>query len=172
MLECLPLEVTMPVSRNLTHSTLHWDTAQRRSLYTSRADAKPNPNGEQIINFLFSSRLMEWARHQRSGPHPWNIARCTSLKLELSLQLKRKNLVSALLAFVHSLVTTFPILYTSLSSYSPTTVSLATIIPPTMAQQDILSPIWSQLQHFLRLLHHLADPLGDLIAHLSISLSP
>ena len=108
MLECVPLEVTMPVSRNLTHSALHWNTAHGRSLYKPCADAKPSPNREQIINFLFSSRLMEWARHQRSGPHPWNIARCTSLKLELSLQLKRKNLVSELLAFVHSLVTTFP----------------------------------------------------------------
>ena len=32
--------------------------------------------------------------------------------------------------------------------------------------QPILSPTWSQLQHSLQLLHHLADPLGDLIAHI------
>ena len=35
-----------------------------------------------------------------------------------------------------------------------------------MAQQPILSPTWSQLQHSLQLLHHLADPLGDLKAHI------
>ena len=36
----------------------------------------------------------------------------------------------------------------------------------TMDQQPTLSPTWSQLQYSLQLLHHLADPLGDLIAHI------
>ena len=77
----------------------------------------------------------------------------------------KKNSVSALLAFVHSLVTTFPTLYTSLSSYSSTIISM-TIITYPIAQQPILSPTWSHLQYSLQLLHHLADPLGDLIAHI------
>ena len=73
--------------------------------------------------------------------------------------------MSALLAFVHSLLTTIPSLCTSLSSYLSTIISM-TIITYPIAQQPILSPTWSQLQHSLQLLHHLADPLGDLIAHI------
>ena len=73
--------------------------------------------------------------------------------------------MSELLAFVHSLVTTFSTLYTSLSSYSSTTISM-TIITYPMDQQPTLSPTWSHLQYSLQLLHHLADPLGDLIAHI------
>ena len=62
-------------------------------------------------------------------------------------------------------MTTFSTLYTSLSSYSSTTISMI-IITYTMDQQHTLSPTWSQLQYSLQLLHHLADPLGDLIAHI------
>ena len=36
-----------------------------------------------------------------------------------------------------------------------------TIITYPIAQQPILSPTWSQLQHSLQLLHQLADPLDD-----------
>ena len=70
-----------------------------------------------------------------------------------------------LLAFVRSLVTTFSPLYTSLSSYSSTTISM-TIITYPIDQQHTLSPTWSQLQYSLQLLHHLADLLGDVIAHI------
>ena len=73
--------------------------------------------------------------------------------------------MSELLAFVHSLVTIFSTLYTSLSSYSSTTISM-TIITYPMDQQHTLSQTWSQLQYSLQLLHHLADPLGDLIDHI------
>ena len=78
----------------------------------------------------------------------------------------KKIPVSALLAFFHSLVTTFPTLYTSLSSYSSTTIAM-TIITYPMAQQLILLPTWTQLQHSLQLLHQLANLLSDLIlAHM------
>ena len=58
--------------------------------------------------------------HRLNGP------RLLSLKRELSLQLKRIRIpVSALLAFLHSFVTTFSTLCTSMSSYSSITTSPA-----------------------------------------------
>ena len=92
----------------------------------------------------------------------WNTCLITRTRLGVK---NSKNPVSELLAFVHSLVTIFSTLYTSLSSYSSTTISM-TIITYPMDQQHTLSPTWSQLQYSLQLLHHLADPLGDLIAHI------
>ena len=78
------------------------------------------------------TKNMHCQRH--NGP------RLLSLKLELSQQLKQtKNPVSALLAFVPSLVTTFPTLCTPLSSYLSATISMKTITSPK-AQQPILSP--------------------------------
>ena len=58
------------------------------------------------------------------------IARGTT-ELELSQQLKRIQIpVSALLAFLHSLVTTFTTLCTSLSSYLFTTISMTPTASP------------------------------------------
>ena len=80
---------------------------------------------------------------------------------------------SSTLAFLHSLVTTFPTLCTSLSSYSPTTISM-TIVTSQCSnniycrQHDHSSPA-HQLQYSVQLLyHHLADPLGDLQAHIGL----
>ena len=97
-----------------------------------------------------------------------------SPKHELSLQLKHRQIpVSTLLAFLHSLVTTFPTLCTSLSSYSPTTISMTTVTSQCSnniycRQHDHSSPA-QQLQYSMQLLyHHLADPLGDLQAHIGL----
>ena len=58
-----------------------------------------------------------------------NGPRILSPKLELSLKAETKgNSNSALLAFLHSLVTTFPALCTFPSSYSLTTISMTTVI--------------------------------------------
>ena len=57
-----------------------------------------------------------------------NRPRMLSPKLELSRKAEMKaNSNSALLAFLHSLVTTFPTLCTSPPSYSPTTISMTTV---------------------------------------------
>ena len=80
---------------------------------------------------------------------------------------------SSTLAFLHSLVTTFPTLCTSLSSYSPTTISMTTVTSQWSnniycRQHDHSSPA-QQLQYFVQLLHHhLADPLDDLQAHIGL----
>ena len=77
------------------------------------------------------------------------------------------------LAFLHSLVTTFPALCTSLSSYSLTTISMTTITSQWSnniycRQHDYSSPA-HQLQYSVQLLyHHLADPLDDLQGHIEL----
>ena len=103
-----------------------------------------------------------------------NRPRMLSPKLELSRKAEMKaNSNSALLAFLHSLVTNFPTLCTSPSSYSPTTISMTTVTSQCSnniycRQHDHSSPA-HQLQYSVQLLyHHLADPLGDLQAHIGL----
>ena len=67
------------------------------------------------------------------------------------------------LAFLHSLVTTFPTLCTFLSSYSPTTISMTTVTSQwsnnIYCRQHDYSSRAHQLQYSVQLLyHHLADP--------------
>ena len=105
-----------------------------------------------------------------------NIARGTtdpgySLKAET-----KANSNSALLAFLHSLVTTFPTLCTSQPSYSPTTISMTTIISQWSnsiycRQHDHSSPahhLQYSMQPLYLVIHHPADPLGDLLAHIGL----
>ena len=74
--------------------------------------------------------------HKKKHCQRNNGLRLLSLKLELSWELKRIQIpVLALLAFLHSLVTTFP---TSMSSTSSTAITFI------MAKQPILSPKISQ----------------------------
>ena len=93
-----------------------------------------------------------------------NGPRILSPKLELSLKAQTNaNSTLALLAFLHSLVTT-------LSSYS---VSMTTVTSQWSnniycRQHDYSSPA-HQLQYSVELLyHHLADHLGDLQAHIGL----
>ena len=77
------------------------------------------------------------------------------------------------LAFLHSLVTTFSTLCTSPSSYSPTTISMTTVTSQwsnnIYCRQHDYSSQAHQLQYYVQLLyHHLADPLGDLQAHIGL----
>ena len=96
-----------------------------------------------------------------------NGPRILSLKLELSLQLKQMQIpASALLAF---LTTWRP---TSMSSFSATTISM-TLITSSMVQQHTNIVAKLHLQHSMQLLHHLANPIGDLlvlIEHLHVNL--
>ena len=103
----------------------------------------------------------------------WLLTVSRLLKLDLSLQLKRIQIpVSALLAFLHSWpwwpLTTFLTLClcTYLSSYSFTTISMATVTSPMVQQPigyvDIVANIITahQLQISVQLFyHHLANPL-------------
>ena len=103
-----------------------------------------------------------------------NGPRILSPTLELSRKTETKaNSNSALLAFLHSLVNTFPTLCTSQPSFSPTTISMTTVTSQWSnniycRQHDYSSPA-HQLQYSVQLLyHHLADPLGDLQAHIGL----
>ena len=108
-----------------------------------------------FIKFRQKFNLHKKHCQRHNGP------RILSPKLELSLKAET-NL--ALLAFLHSLVTTFPTLCTSLLSYSPTTISMTTVTSQwsnniNCRQHDYSSPA-HQLQYSMQLLyHHLADPL-------------
>ena len=103
------------------------------------------------------SYLKHCQRH--NGP------RILSPKHELSLKAETTaNSNLALLAFLHSLVTTFPTLCTSLSSYSTTNISMTTV---TSQWSNMITA--HQLQYSVQLLyHHLADPLDDLQAHIGL----
>ena len=110
------------------------------------------------------------------GKPPKQIKHCQRHKGPriLSPKLETKaNSNSALLAFLHSLVNTFPTLCTSQPSFSPTTISMTTITSQWCnniycRQHDHSSPA-HQLQYSVQLLYnHLADSLGDLQAHIGL----
>ena len=130
------------------------------------------PGAEYLISIGFGAQSFDHfsAQTQLCSKHcqRHNGPRILSPKLELSLKAETNaNSNLALLAFLHSLVTTFPTLYTSLSSYSPTTISMTTVTSQWSnniycRQHDYSSPA-HQLQYSVQLLyHHLADHLGDL----------
>ena len=125
-------------------------------------------------NFLFNFDIPFHLKSNSKHCQRHNGPRILSSKLELSLKAETNaNSNLALLAFLFSLVTTFPNLCTSLSSYSPTTISMTTVTSQCSnniycRQHDHSSPA-HQLQYSVQLLyHHLADPLGDLQAHIGL----
>ena len=98
-----------------------------------------------------------------------NGPRILSPKLELSLKAETNaNSNLALLAFLHSLVTTFPTLCTSLSS----TISMTTVTSQwsnnIYCRQHDYSSQAHQLQYYVQLLYQLANPLGDLQVHIGL----
>ena len=97
--------------------TVHADPARR--------------NDFNVRNHLLQTIARPHINHKHCRRH--NGPRLLSLKFE-SLRLKRiQNPGSALLAFLHSLVTTFPTLCTSVSSYSSNITSMLNItssLPP------------------------------------------
>ena len=126
-----------------------------------------------LLSTTFSVNVYKNKHCQRhNGP------RILSPKLELSLEAEMKaNSNSALLAFLHSLVNTFPTLCTSQPSFSPTTISMTTITSQWSnniycRQHDNSSPA-HQLQYSMQplylVLHHPADTLGNLLAHIGLN---